>query len=124
MFSRLGAFWSGSRPDYLPLPSFSPDAVRSEVASRARRIVRQRHFKLFILLILLASVGLLWNSGYIIDNISRLQIEPIDPLHPPLYEEYEALERGLPQHNASLPFPEGSNGRYFFPADHVWGMLV
>lgn len=40
---------------------------------------------------------------------------------PPLYEEWYEYERRLPQHNVSLPFPEGANGLYFYPANHVWG---
>lgn len=40
---------------------------------------------------------------------------------PPLYEEWYEYERRLPQHNVSLSFPEGANGLYFYPANHVWG---
>lgn len=40
---------------------------------------------------------------------------------PPLYEGWYEFERLLPQHNVSLPFPEGGNGLYFYPANHVWG---
>ncbi|KLO05472.1 hypothetical protein SCHPADRAFT_911020 [Schizopora paradoxa] len=121
MFSRLATLWSGgqSQVKYLPLPSLSsvsPDAVRSEVSSRARRIIRQRSFRLFAILTLLAFVGF---SRYSKQRISRGEI---DPLHPPLYEKYEELELGLPQHNAALPFPEGSSGRFFYPANHIWGI--
>lgn len=31
---------------------------------------------------------------------------------PPTYAEIIEQERSLPQHNVSLPFPEGENGRY------------
>ncbi len=45
-----------------------------------------------------------------------------DPNFPPLYKEYYKYERNLPQHDLSLPFPEGATGRYLYPANHVWGM--
>lgn len=67
MFSRLGAFWSDGRSEYLPLPSFSPNAVRSEMSGRTRRIVRQRNFKIFTLLLLLAFVGFLWTCWSVVD---------------------------------------------------------
>lgn len=40
---------------------------------------------------------------------------------PPLYDEWYEYERSMPQHNVSLPFPEGASGLYFYPANHVWG---
>ena len=32
--------------------------------------------------------------------------------HPPAYDSIIEMERTLPQHNLSLPYPEGKNGRY------------
>lgn len=40
---------------------------------------------------------------------------------PPLYQEYVAYEDALPQHDDSLPFPEGSNAKFVFFANHPWG---
>jgi len=40
---------------------------------------------------------------------------------PPLYQEYAAYEDALPQHDDSLPFPEGLNGKFVFFANHPWG---
>lgn len=44
---------------------------------------------------------------------------------PPLYEVYHDYERHLPQHNLSLPFPEGRDAKFFWAANHVtssgWG---
>ena len=122
MFSRLATLWSGgqSQIKYLPLPalsSVSPDTVRSEVSSRAWRIVRQRSFRFAAILILLAFLGFSRFS-------KRVWREEIDPLHPPLYDKYEALELGLPQHDAAFPFPEGSSGRFFYPANHIWGEVL
>ena len=124
MFSRLGSFWSGERSDYAPLPSFSPNVVRSEMSSRARRVFRQRNFKLFAVLLVFALAGFLYTTGDIEESMPQLQVEQIDPLHPPLYEEYEAHELGLPQHSTSLPPPDGSGRRFLFPANHMWGIHI
>ena len=40
---------------------------------------------------------------------------------PPTYENIREFERRLPQHNVSLPFPEGENGMYLRFPDHLWG---
>lgn len=44
---------------------------------------------------------------------------------PPLYEQYHDYERHLPQHNLSLPFPEGRDAKFLWAANHVissgWG---
>ncbi|KAG8220778.1 hypothetical protein J3R82DRAFT_2210 [Butyriboletus roseoflavus] len=44
---------------------------------------------------------------------------------PPLYENYHNYERQLPQHNLSLPFPEGRDAKFFWVSNHVtasgWG---
>ncbi|EGN95083.1 hypothetical protein SERLA73DRAFT_187372 [Serpula lacrymans var. lacrymans S7.3] len=40
---------------------------------------------------------------------------------PPLYEKYHEYERHLPQHNLSLPFPEGRDAKFFWAANHVTG---
>ncbi|KAI0360624.1 hypothetical protein OH77DRAFT_704927 [Trametes cingulata] len=44
---------------------------------------------------------------------------------PPLYSRFHEAELALPQHNVSLPFPEGREGRYLWVANHAskcgWG---
>lgn len=40
---------------------------------------------------------------------------------PPLYEAYHDYERHLPQHNLSLPFPEGRDAKFFWVPNHVTG---
>ncbi|TDL27959.1 hypothetical protein BD410DRAFT_781887 [Rickenella mellea] len=42
-----------------------------------------------------------------------------EPPLPPDYEDVYEFERKLPQHNLSLPFPEGATGRYFYSANHA-----
>ncbi|KAH7924135.1 hypothetical protein BV22DRAFT_1013901 [Leucogyrophana mollusca] len=41
---------------------------------------------------------------------------------PPLYEAYNDYERHLPQHNLSLPYPEGRDAKFFWAANHVTGL--
>ena len=40
---------------------------------------------------------------------------------PPGYEDIRGYERRLPQHNLSLPFPEGAGGLYLRFPGHLWG---
>lgn len=41
---------------------------------------------------------------------------------PPTFEQFYAAERAYPQHNASLPYPEGIDGRYvWFSNQHNGG---
>lgn len=42
---------------------------------------------------------------------------------PPTFDRYYDMERAYPQHNASLPFPEGENGRFMWVSNPHWGML-
>jgi hypothetical protein len=46
---------------------------------------------------------------------------PPDPALPPLYQSFHQAELGFPQHDPSLPFPEGKTGRYIFIANHAVG---
>jgi hypothetical protein len=57
---------------------------------------------------------------------SWLQEQSLAEKHslPPLYEEYHDYERHLPQHNLSLPFPEGRDAKFFWAANHVTGMNI
>ncbi|THH17017.1 hypothetical protein EW146_g3711 [Bondarzewia mesenterica] len=40
---------------------------------------------------------------------------------PPNYDDIRQFERQLPQHNLSLPAPEGKSGAYLRFPDHLWG---
>lgn len=40
---------------------------------------------------------------------------------PPSYESIREFERHLPQHDLSLPFPEGKDGMYLRFPEHLWG---
>ena len=40
---------------------------------------------------------------------------------PPNYDDIRGFERRLPQHDLSLPFPEGEDGLYLRFPGHLWG---
>jgi hypothetical protein len=40
---------------------------------------------------------------------------------PPLYEQYTAYQDSFPQHNETLPSPEGSSAKFVYFANQVWG---
>ncbi|KAJ7916092.1 hypothetical protein B0H13DRAFT_2451325 [Mycena leptocephala] len=42
----------------------------------------------------------------------------VPPQPPPLYEEYREQERNFPQHNLSLPYPDGSHAKFLWAANH------
>jgi len=81
-----------------------------------------------VAIVSLASLSGLYYAAKVYDH--PLEFRPQRPLasavvnetHPPLYEELDFLELSLPQHNASLPNPEGGTGRYFYPANRLWGV--
>lgn len=43
---------------------------------------------------------------------------------PPTFEEYYAAERAYPQHNLSLSFPGGVNGRYVWFSNQHYGEYI
>ncbi|KAF7760911.1 hypothetical protein Agabi119p4_10320 [Agaricus bisporus var. burnettii] len=44
-----------------------------------------------------------------------------DDILPPLYERYTAFQDSFPQHDESLPFPEGSSVKFIYFANQAWG---
>ena len=40
---------------------------------------------------------------------------------PPSFSDVREFERRLPQHDLSLPFPEGEKGKYLRFPEHIWG---
>ncbi|KLO20103.1 hypothetical protein SCHPADRAFT_934713 [Schizopora paradoxa] len=78
----------------------------------------------------LASLFGLYYASKVYDH--PLDFRPLQPVahrdtvvnetHPPLYEDLDFQELSLPQHDASLPYPEGGGGTYFFPANRLWGV--
>ena len=39
----------------------------------------------------------------------------------PTYERFYEMERNYPQHDKSLPYPEGENGRFVWVSNQHWG---
>ncbi|KAH7908997.1 hypothetical protein BJ138DRAFT_1156325 [Hygrophoropsis aurantiaca] len=74
--------------------------------------------------LLLALAGLFWITFFFYwSGADQLVPDDIftDRSLPPLYEAYNDYERHLPQHNLSLPFPEGRDAKFFWAANHVTG---
>ena len=95
--------WIANRGSLLRFPNFF-------------RFNRARLFKrlLMVALIVSGTVLLLW-VGRIARRWVRDTMGPMEDLDlntPPRYLDLKEIQKNLPQHNLSLPFPEGSTGRY------------
>ena len=58
------------------------------------------------------------------EPVSGSHVEPhseAEPELPPTYDLYYEIERNYPQHNASLPFPEGKDGRFLWVSNQPTG---
>ncbi|KAI5118047.1 hypothetical protein M0805_005895 [Coniferiporia weirii] len=119
-FPRFFASASGREAQYELLPtgaSFGP--LRRVAPSSRRRVLT------FCLLGLPFLIGLtiyyyLANIRVAWANIKYGSVEP--SVLPPNFERFYEIERNYPQHNASLPFPEGENGRYMWVSNQHWGL--
>ncbi|KAI0646357.1 hypothetical protein C8Q79DRAFT_1050023 [Trametes meyenii] len=111
------------KTEYELLPSTAPggssSARRACIGQGLRRVshflsVRRRLRALLVVLGLLACAGAAALAYYVFTI----------PL-PPLYSRFHEAELALPQHNVSLPFPEGREGKYLWIANHAskcgWG---
>ncbi|KAI0777730.1 hypothetical protein BD413DRAFT_519148 [Trametes elegans] len=109
--------------DYALLPSGSSGIPPAQTGAHALRVlcchplllVRRR------LRLVLVSVGILALAAVGVVAYFVLRALPL----PPLYARFHAAELALPQHDASLAFPEGRDGRYLWVANHAskcgWG---
>lgn len=122
-------FGSGSRDgQYELLPTNSS----SSSASYIRRLTfipssaRRRAF------FLLCGVGITFLIGVLVvtkptsvkvawSNISNSDSGIVKP---PTFDRFYELERHYPQHDPSLPPPEGENGRYVWVSNQHWGMFL
>jgi hypothetical protein len=92
----------------LPLPASSAGSV-------FRRAGRSYHRLAVLLLIVFGYLFYKrYHPIYIGGNITSPK--------PPSYKELREYERNLPQHNFSLPFPEGRYGRYVRFSNQIRGL--
>ncbi|KAJ7513119.1 hypothetical protein B0H11DRAFT_1698042 [Mycena galericulata] len=126
-FSRLWPSRITNAYELLPVnPHSSHESQHPSLARRRGlwpRGVRARGITLLVLLSLVAAG--FWSiptSTGIDTEPSGGSEEPVTPPPPrpppPLYEEYHERERNLPQHNMSLPYPEGSHAKFLWAANH------
>lgn len=103
-------------------PQILPLKVSDTRPASTSRILRRRCRLLVILF--LSSLALLWfysHSRHTGEDLPASEEIPADHSLPPLYEAYHDYERHLPQHNLSLPFPEGRDAKFFWAPNHVTG---
>lgn len=75
-----------------------------------------------LVILFLSSWALVWfYSRHTGEDLPASEEIPSDHALPPLYEAYHDYERHLPQHNLSLPFPEGRDAKFFWAPNHVIG---
>lgn len=86
--------------------------------------MRHRKFVLYFIFAfsVLATLSFFYDVGW--DNAQATHdMSPVNltssPDYPPDYAQWHKLEEALPQHNQSLPFPEGEEGRYVYFSEHV-----
>jgi hypothetical protein len=111
------------------LPGHVAANIRASVSfATLRRIASSRRytsatFLFFVCLAVLVFVertsdGL--RNGWRNPFTKQVEVEGV-PRVPPLYESFHEHELRLPQHDASLRFPEGKDGRYIWFANHAAG---
>lgn len=103
-----------SEEDYelLPGDTASPrpqDHHRRRTPPRRAQLLCQKACTLRRFLLGLAAIPVLLAVGILWSGI------------PPDYADIRQYERTLPQHNLSLPYPEGQEGLYLRFPDHLWG---
>ncbi|KAF8554311.1 hypothetical protein OG21DRAFT_1440550 [Imleria badia] len=88
----------------------------------------KRCARLLIILFLSCSALVLLYSRRTGEDWPASEENPADHSLPPLYEAYHDYERHLPQHDLSLPFPEGRDAKFFWAPNHVtasgWGNVM
>ncbi|KIK49046.1 hypothetical protein CY34DRAFT_797425 [Suillus luteus UH-Slu-Lm8-n1] len=99
----------------------------TDTSSRPSRFSLTRRCTRLLTALILISLFLFFSRFNTTTVPPWLQEQALAEKHklPPLYEEYHDFERSLPQHNLSLPFPEGRDAKFFWAANHVtssgWG---
>lgn len=80
------------------------------------RLNRPRFFKRLVAFVFFAAgIVVLLGVGRIARRWVRDTMGPMEDLDlntPPRYLDLKEIQKNLPQHNLSLPYPEGSTGRY------------
>ena len=109
------------------LPAIPPDSIQTIVPRRYWKTALYSLclFGVFTTLAFFYGVG--WDDAQIAGNWSPFAQRPShnnntltsSPDYPPDYAEWHKIEEALPQHNQSLPFPEGKDGRYVYFSEHV-----
>lgn len=122
------------------LPTVSPDVLQKIVPKRYRKFALYLLCVLGVLAVLSLLSSLDWDGVHAVRDWSTFPQRPKpqrpqpqrpqpqkpqpqnlsnSPDYPPDYAEWHENEEALPQHNQSLPLPEGREGRYVYFSEHV-----
>jgi hypothetical protein len=98
------------------IPSSSDNGVNNSLTRSEKR--RSHNLVHWLVLLALLSLGIV-ALGVL--QLGKMPLEAVPERESEPYALWWEHERTLPQHNASLPAPEGENGRYVWMAGHMWG---
>ncbi|THH18168.1 hypothetical protein EW146_g2770 [Bondarzewia mesenterica] len=109
------------RSNNLPCPATSP-ASASTAHRRTSSLPRRPLRCLSITVLLFLAAFLLLRSYRTEDASSTIWLPPpltVRPSLPPNYYDWYEREKQLPQHDVSLPYPQGREGKYLWIANHI-----
>ncbi|KAJ7185222.1 hypothetical protein C8R46DRAFT_1287610 [Mycena filopes] len=115
--------------EYELLPSSQAEDATARHAPRTRRCVTGTHSGYFSAVV---ATVLLLGTFYALRSRRLGPHQAVDPQlasefpvaedngprKPPSYREYHQRERAFPQHNLSLPYPDGSHAKFLWTANH------
>ncbi len=103
-------------------PSSRARSPKDGWRNRSKSLLTRRYARVLLLgLVVLSVIALFFHS----DTIKESLPFPISPMSnmPPIYEQYHEYERNLPQHDLSLPPPDGKHAKFIYFANHAHGAL-
>lgn len=124
-------FWSTPPPPSMPITTSQRHFLRttdpaqilplnvSDTRHTLASRLPKRACRLLVFLFLSSSAFVWFYSRHIGEDLPAFGDITVDYSLPPLYEAYHDYERHLPQHNLSLPFPEGRDAKFFWVPNHV-----
>ena len=121
MFSRSRRGFARELPRHYDLTRDKPTkrGFFTEVPSRVPRHLRNKKFVLSLTFFIFFFTILYFRSGDLTADSDDNAVS-----YPEIFVELYEQERLMPQHNSSLPFPEGENGRFMWVSNQIWGTSV
>lgn len=100
-----------------------PPNTNTMPLQRLSRISHMRRKTLFLACISvpLLLFGLYYHYHEHVEAVVQTVKEMVTDKLPPNYERFYDMERKYPQHDITLPYPEGQYGRYLWVSNQHWG---